>query len=454
MGNNYHFIAIGGIGMSGLAKYLLEMGCNVSGSDICDSKYISKLGELGADIHIGHSEENLSGNSVVIVSSAIKENNPELVKAKREGLTILHRSDLLEKLSHVDGQFIGFSGTHGKTTTSGLASYVLSKGGYKPSYVVGGIIPDLVTNASYGSQDYFVAELDESDGSIVKYTPNILVINNLEADHLDYYKNGLSALVDKFNSYIKKLINSKIIINADDEGISKLEIENPVTFSVKGNADFKAENIEYKDTHSVFDVYYRGNFLYSVKLSIPGLHNIYNALAVIAALMTAGIDIKPLLKYFEQFSGMGRRLQKICEVNGSLVYDDYAHHPTEIKAALAALKTANPDKNIIAVFQPHRYTRFKAFWNEFKTAFEFASRIVVTDVYSASEDEIPGVSSNAFVKEFNNAENYSGTIADVARRLLPTLRSGDIVVGLGAGTITSLASELIKAKEELAWSVM
>ncbi len=452
MDKNYHFIAVGGIGMSGLAKYLLESGCKVSGSDICDSKYITKLIDMGADIHIGHREENLPPDSIVVVSSAIKENNPELVKAKREGMVILHRSDLLEQLSHVKGKFIGFSGTHGKTTTSGLAAYVLEKAGLHPSYVVGGIVPEQATNAHHEAEDFFVAELDESDGTIVKYSPDILVINNLEADHLDYYKEGLNSLVATFNSYLKKLKNTIVVANADDAGVNSLEFINSVaTFGLNNNADFMAKNIKFYDTHSAFDVYHNGEFMYSVKLSVPGMHNIYNALSVITALTAAEVDVKSLIPYFEEFSGMGRRLQKVCEINGVTVYDDYAHHPTEIKAALSALRTANPDKNIVAVFQPHRYTRLKAFWKEFKQAFPSASRIVVTDVYAASEDVIDGINSSEFVQGFDNAENYPGTIADVAKKLLPTLKPGDIVVGLGAGTITNLGKELLNASGEIAW---
>ncbi len=453
MDKNYHFVAVGGIGMSGLAKYLLESGCKVSGSDICDSKYITILREMGADVYIGHSESNLPPESTVIVSSAIRENNPELVKAQKEGMTVLHRSDLLEKLSHVNGQFIGFSGTHGKTTTSGLASYLLAKGGLHPSFIVGGIIPEFLTNARRESDDFFIAELDESDGTIVKYSPDILVINNLEADHLDFYKDGLTSLLDTFNSYIKRLVKTKIIINADDKGIKNLNINNPITFAISADADFMAKNIEYKEAETLFNLYYKGEYAYPVKLNIPGLHNVYNALSVIAALTTAGVEVEPLLKYFEEFSGMGRRLQKVCELNDNIVvYDDYAHHPTEIKAVLSALRTANPDKHIVAVFQPHRYTRLKAFWDEFKNAFSSASRIVVTDVYSASEDVIEGINSSEFVKGFVNAENYTGSISDVAKKLLPTLKSGDIVVGLGAGTITTLGKELLKANEEFVWS--
>ena len=451
MGKNYHFIAVGGIGMSGLAKYLLERGESVSGSDICDSKYVNKLKEMGAKIYIGHDESNLPSDSIVVLSTAIRENNPELMKAKQEGMQIFHRSDLLEKLSHVQGKFIGFSGTHGKTTTSGLASFVLAKAGLKPSYVVGGIVPELATNAHYASEDYFVAELDESDGTITKYSPDVLVINNLEADHLDFYKDGLESLLTTFKTYLNGL-NSRLVINADDAGVKALEVDEATTFAIDSEADYVAKNIRTVGGLNTFDVYKAEQFLGEFALQMPGKHNVYNALAVIAALDVAQVNIEIIRPYFAEFTGMGRRLQKVLEFEGVVVYDDYAHHPTEIKATLSAMKSANPDKNIIAVFQPHRYTRLQAFWNDFKQSFDSADRIIVTDVYSASEDEIDGVNSIEFVKGFSNAQNMQGSIADVAKSLFPTLKSGDIVIGLGAGTITNLAKEIQKAKEETVWA--
>ena len=451
MYKNYHFIAVGGIGMSGLAKYLLEQGATVSGSDISDSKYVNKLREMGATIHIGHDENNLPPDSIVVVSTAIRENNPELVKAKREGMPIYHRSDLLEKLSHVEGNFIGFSGTHGKTTTSGLASFLLAKAGLKPSFVVGGIIPSLDTNAEYSSEDFFVAELDESDGTIVKYSPNVLVVNNLEADHLDFYKDGLSSILSTFRGYLEKLTDTKLVINIDDDGVKALNLSNCTTYAIDNEADFVAKNILVEEGLTKFDVYKSGKFISSIKMQLPGKHNVYNALAVIAALDSANVDIMSITPYFEEFTGMGRRLQKVLEFDGVTVFDDYAHHPTEIKATLSALKSANPDKNLVAVFQPHRYTRLKAFWNEFKTSFDSADTVIVTDVYSASEDEIEGINSVEFIKGMNNAQHYQGSMLSVAEKLLPTLKAGDIVVGLGAGTITALGKELQKVKEEKLW---
>ncbi len=451
MDKNYHFIAIGGIGMSGLAKYLLEQGASVSGSDISDSKYVNKLRDMGARIFIGHNENNLPSDSIVVVSSAIKEDNPELIKAKREGMPIYHRSDLLEKFSHVNGKFIGFSGTHGKTTTSGLASFLLSKAGLKPSFVVGGIVPSLNTNAEYSSEDFFVAELDESDGTIVKYSPDVLVINNLEADHLDFYKDGLTSLLVTFKTYLANLSDTKFVINIDDSGVRALGLENSISYGIDSDADFVAKNIRTEQGLTLFDLYKSNKEVGTIKMQLPGKHNVYNALAVIAALDSANVDIMSITSYFEEFTGMGRRLQKVLEFDGISVFDDYAHHPTEIKATLSAMKMANPEKRLVAVFQPHRYTRFQAFWNEFKAAFDSADEVIVTDVYSASESSIDGINSAEFVKGAPNFSHYQGEMSVVAEKLLPILKSGDIVIGLGAGTITVLGKELEKAKEGACW---
>lgn len=449
MSKKYHFIAIGGVGMSGLAKYLLQNGYEVSGSDISDSKYIAQLRDLGGIIHIGHSESNVPENSVVVISSAIRETNPELKIARKRGQTVFHRSDLLAEISRSDKCFIGFSGTHGKTTTSGMASYVMSKAGLNPSYVVGGIIPEYSTNAEYSQGKHFIAELDESDGTIIKYLPNILIVNNLEADHLDHYKNGLEDVLYTFGElFISKLNNSKLILNNDDKGVNllidKYIHSDYITYGLN-KADYVTKNIEYKHGYTTFNVYYKETFLASVKIILPGKHNVYNTLAVISALHQAGVDISQAASYFETFTGMGRRFQKVAELDGITVYDDYAHHPTEIKSTLSAMKSFT-DNEIVAVFQPHRYTRLQSLWNEFKTALNDADRIIVTDVYAASEDEIEGINSEKFVSELSDAEYISGTISDVANKLLPTLKENTVVIGLGAGTITNLGKELKNAK--------
>ncbi len=437
----YHFIAIGGIGMSGLAKYLLEDGHTVSGSDIADSKYINALRDLGARVTIGHSADNVPDNAIVVVSTAIRENNPELVRAKELGLKIYHRSDMLNEISEsAQGEgkcFIGFSGTHGKTTTSGLCSYVLDKAGLEPSFVDGGIVPELHTNAQHKCGKYFVAELDESDGTIVKYNPDILVINNLEEDHLDFYKNGMADIIKTFDTAVSR--SKKVLVNNDNPGVNLLN-GHFITYGLN-SADYTANNIQYTKEGTSFDIYKKGELLTSVRIQLSGVHNVYNTLAVISALSESGADINLVKDYFYGFTGMGRRFQKVCELNGIQVYDDYAHHPTEIKATLnsAALKFGK--EHIVAVFQPHRYTRLKALWNEFKNSFEEAGRVIVTDVYSASEDVIVGITGEKFASELG-AEYLSGSMKDVAQMLLPTLKKGDIVIGLGAGTITALGKEL------------
>lgn len=438
----YHFIAIGGIGMSGLAKYLLEDGYTVTGSDIADSKYIDALKSLGAEVNIGHNETNLPDDTdVVVVSTAIKENNPELIKARNLGMKIYHRSDLLAEIakSAQDREkcFIGFSGTHGKTTTSGLASFVLDKAGLAPSFVDGGIVPELHTNAQHKSGEHFVAELDESDGTIVKYHPDILVINNLEEDHLDFYKNGMSDLVKTFGKAISQ--SKKVIVNNDNDGIKLLQ-GNFITFGLN-EADYTAKNIEYSKEGTSFEIYHTDNFLTDMYITIAGVHNVYNTLAVCAALNESGVNLDCIKDIFTPFTGMGRRFEKVCEINGIPVFDDYAHHPTEIKATLEAAASRFGKENIVAVFQPHRYSRLQGLWNDFKGSFDNIGRLIVTDVYAASEEAKEGINGEKFASEVK-AEYIGGSIENVAKNLLPTLQNGNVVIGLGAGTITNLGKYL------------
>ena len=424
---------------------MLEDGNIVSGSDISDSKYVEKLRHLGAKIFIGHNKNNVPNDAIVIKSTAIRENNPEVIEAKELGLEIYHRSDLLAEIATKAQQenkiFIGFSGTHGKTTTSGLASFVLEKADLKPSFVDGGIIPEINTNAQHKNGKHFIAELDESDGTITKYNPDILVINNLEEDHLDFYKNGMSDIVKTFNQAIFQ--SKKIIVNNDNEGVNLLSGDF-ITFGLN-NADYIAKNIVYEKNSTSFDIFYKDKFLTSIEIILSGVHNVYNSLAVVAALNEAGIDLINIKKYFKEFTGMGRRFEKVCEFSGIEVYDDYAHHPTEIKATLDAAAQRFGKENVVAVFQPHRYTRLQSLWNEFKTSFNQAGRVIITDVYAASEDEITGITGEHFAKEIANSEYIGGNISEVAKKLLPTLKSNNVVIGLGAGTITNLGKELEKA---------
>ncbi|MBQ8668384.1 UDP-N-acetylmuramate--L-alanine ligase [bacterium] len=463
MKKKYHFIAIGGVGMSGLAKFLLQKGFEVSGSDINDSKYVQKVKKLGAKVFIGHDENNLPDDCVVIASTAIRDENPEIQKAKRLGLPIWHRSDLLAEISENEEYFIGYSGTHGKTTTSGLCSYIMELAGLKPSYVVGGLLPEIDTNANATNEKYFIAELDESDGTIVKYSANLVVVNNLEPDHLDFYKNGLDSILETFEKFLSNIRpNGIILANTDNDGVKRLvkyytehELANNakfVTYSIGGNTDYSAKNIHYGEDFTTFDIVHKDEVLTNLKICLKGVHNVYNSLAVWASLHLAGVDMSLVNPHFATFTGMGRRFQKVGEFDGITIYDDYAHHPTEIKATLSSSKSFK-ERNVIAVFQPHRYTRLSNLWNEFMGAFGDVDRVIVTDVYAASEDPIDGVNSIAFTNELKEkidipCEQYSGSIQEVAQKLYPTLKSGDIVIGLGAGTITNLGKELLTLNKE------
>ncbi len=453
--NYYHFIAIGGIGMSGLAKYLLEKGIKVSGSDIQDSKYLKSLKELGACVVVGHSEQNIEGTPTIIASTAIKEDNVELKKAKEMQLEIMHRSDLLQLIAkdfsdNSEAIFFGFSGTHGKTTTSGLCSFLLEKAGRKPSYVVGGVIPELNDNARFGSEGYFVAELDESDGTILKYQPDINVINNLEVDHLDFYKGGFDDLIKTFNTYLANLKpDAKVIINTDCQGNNELIKQNPgykfITFGLK-NADYTAQDIVYENFGSKFNIYKDSELLTQIKLSVPGKHNIYNALAVFAALNEAGIEPESFVEYFYDFSGMGRRFQLSAEFNGIKIIDDYAHHPSEISTTLESVKKAT-DSRVVAIFQPHRYSRLKGLWAEFLGCFDNCDKLIVLDVYAASEAPLKEADSKTFSETITHPDvtHITGSMNEVAEKLLPLLNPSDIVLTLGAGDITKLGSLLNEA---------
>lgn len=458
----YYFIAIGGVGMSGLAKYLVEEGFEVQGSDIKTNKNIEYLQSKGAKIHIGHSVDNLPKKCIIVVSSVIKDDNPELKFAKENGFEILHRSDLLSKISRgmcgaKKKYFLGFSGTHGKTTTSGLCSYVLEKSGLKPSYVVGGTIPEIGTNAKAGNGDFFVAELDESDGTIVKYSPEISIINNIEKDHVDFYKNGLASLIETFSTYLSTLSDdARVIVNDDNEGTKLLREANKdrefITFGLSDNADYVAKNIKFEFGETTFDIYFKNEFLTSMKTQLFGIHNVYNVLAVFAGLHQANVNVEEVKKHFYTFTGMGRRFQLSAKLGKICVYDDYAHHPSEIKATLSALQTFKERRKVV-VFQPHRYSRLQGLWKEFLGAFDTVDRVYVTDVYAASEPPIDGVTSEAFEKDLESkgipCKYLSGSIADVAKKLAPDLKENDVVIGVGAGTITALGKELLACKNEV-----
>ena len=433
--NSFHFIAIGGVGQSALAKILLCLGYKVSGSDVQDSKYVQLVKKLGAEIYIGHSENNIKGTPKVVVSSAIKEDNPELIKAKELGLEIMHRSDCLKYISKLFPCFIGLSGTHGKTTTSGLLSFVMEKMKLNPSYAIGGIIPELNINANADKNSkYFIAELDESDKTIVKYSPDILVINNIEEDHLDHYKD-LEDIINTFNIVVE---NSKtIFVNIDNFGVQQLKNKNFITYGIN-QGFYQAKNINFEELGSSFDIYKENKFLTKINLIIPGIHNIYNALAIASVLDYLGF--KDFEKYFSEFSGMGRRFQLVADIDNIKIIDDYAHHPSEIQSTLNSIK--NLKRNKVAIFQPHRYTRLKALWNEFLDSFNSIDELYVLDTFSAGDKFDEKYNSQNFtdsiIKKGIKAHYIKGDMNQAGSEIATRLHKGDIVLTLGAGDVTKI----------------
>ncbi len=443
---DFHFIAIGGVGQSALAKILLQQGYKVSGSDLTESKYTKIVEKLGAKIFIGQNENNIKGNPKIVISSAIKEDNPEFIKARELNLEIMHRSDCLKFISEEFETFIGLAGTHGKTTTSGMLAFILEKMKKNPAYAIGGILPEFQTNAnSYKNSKYFIAELDESDGSITKYHPNYLVINNLEADHLDFYKNGLDDIIKTFEKTTKNLKpEGKILINMDNEGNKKLlkilKKDNIKTYGIKEKADLQAKNIIFKDFNTSFEIYKNDKYLGKINLIIPGEHNIYNALAICAVLDSLGFSFEEYSEFFKEFSGMGRRFQIVANTKGIKIIDDYAHHPTEIKTTLDSIK--NITKRKIAIFQPHRYTRLKGLWNEFLESFNSIDKLYVIDVFNAGDKPLDDFNSKNFAIEIAkkgiDATYIKGDINQAAEKITPELKENDIILTLGAGDITKI----------------
>ena len=444
--SDFHFIAIGGVGQSALAKILLCLGFSVSGSDIQESKYTKLTEKLGAKVHIGHSKDNIEGTPKIVVSSAIKEDNPEIIKAKELNLEIMHRSDCLKFISEQFPKFIGLAGTHGKTTTSGLLSYVLEKMEKYPSYAIGGIIPELNINANaYKNSQMFIAELDESDGTIQKYAPDFLVINNLEADHLDHYKNGLDDIIPTFEKTIDNLNEeAKVFINIDDLGCNKFlnqtKAKNIITYALNNKADFEAKNISFKELNSSFDVYKNGEFLGKINLIIPGYHNVYNALAIVSVLDILGFEFSEYQKHFSTFTGMGRRFQIVSNINNIKIIDDYAHHPSEIQSTLNSIK--HIQKRKIAIFQPHRYTRLKGLWNEFLESFKVIDKLYILDVFSAGDSFDEQFNSKIFSEEISKkgieVKYVSGSVSQAGQEIAKELKEDDIVLTLGAGDITKI----------------
>jgi len=443
-----HFIAIGGIGMSGLARILNAQGYQVSGSDIKETELTEKLRQEGITVFIGHREENLRADvNLVVVSTAVNEDNPELKKARQLGIPVLHRGELLAKLM-LEKKGIAVAGAHGKTTTSSMIAYVLEKQRFDPAIAVGGEIVDLGYNAKAGFGEYMVAEADESDGSFLKLNPYTAVITNIEADHLDYY-NSFANIKKAFKEFAYNLRPEGFGVFCWDN-ISVREIlegynRRSFTYGFSPGSDFMLRDYREEQNQLVANLYYKNHFEGELRLKVPGKHNILNATAATVVLRNLGLSFKTIAEELINFSGAKRRFQILGEKNGALIVDDYAHHPTEVEATLKA-SNLYKDRELLVVFQPHRYTRTFHFYQEFARALTGAEKVILTGIYSAGEKPLPGVTGELIAREMEKLGRkplYLETLEEVYAYLEQNLRPGVLVLLMGAGNINQLGYKLL-----------
>ncbi len=444
MEKKYHFIGIGGIGMSALARILLQRGCQVSGSDQLASALTDQLQLEGANIFIGHSRDNLKDPNVVIYSTAVNPENPELKAAHKKKIPFLHRAELLKELMEGYAPLL-VAGGHGKTTTSSLLAHVLIEAGLKPSYALGGIVRSLGNNGGHGIGPYFVAEADESDGSFLKYRPFGAIMTNIGNDHLDFWKSE-EAIISGFKRFGDSVVSAEHFFwGGDDENLRSLSLKG-MSYGFEGYNDLIIDSFRQTGWNIVFDIFFKEKVYNDVEIPLIGGHNVLNSAAVFGLALCLNISESVVRAAFKSFKGVNRRVEKKGEANGIAFYDDYAHHPTEIYATLRAIKHAIGKHRLIVIFQPHRYTRTRDCMAESGTAFEHADVVILTDIYAAGEQPIKGVTTDALyakIQKTVGAELHYVSRNNLAGYLICLLRPGDVLVTLGAGDITKLSSEVI-----------
>ncbi|WGW14015.1 UDP-N-acetylmuramate--L-alanine ligase [Saxibacter everestensis] len=449
------FVGIGGAGMSGIARVMLMRGMDVAGSDARDSRVLTLLRAQGAEVFVGHDASHLRDVDTLVVSSAVRDSNAELVAARASGLRILHRSQALAALM-VDRRAVAIAGTHGKTTTTSMTTVALQHCGIDPSFAIGGILTATGANAHDGTGDVFVAEADESDGSFLLYTPRVGVITNVEADHLDFYGTGeaVEKAFDQFCDRVGESSDGVVVACADDAGAARVAERarqrgvTVWTYGRSDTADFRLENADFSGPGAVFDLVAQGRRLGRVALRQPGEYNALNAAAAFAVTQALGQPVDRALAGLKAFGGTRRRFELRGEVNGVRVFDDYAHHPTELNALLKAARgVVAGSGRVFAIFQPHLFSRTVNFQVEFAQALGRADEVVVMDVYAAREDPVPGV-SGAIVADrveldpglVHFIESWSAVVPFV----LPKLQPNDIVLTIGAGDVTMLGPEILE----------
>lgn len=447
-----HFVGIGGIGMSGIAEILLSEGFEVSGSDMSISQNTEAIRKAGAIVQIGHSAENIEGAEVVVYSSAVKINeNPETKAALEKGIPLIRRAEMLAEVSRLKYN-LSISGTHGKTTTTSMIGLILINAGIDPTVIVGGRLRDFGgTNARLGKGDWTIVEADEYDRSFLQLLPTIAIVNNIEAEHLDIYKD-YDDILNTFTEFANKVpFYGFVAMGLDDKGVKSIlrkVNKKVVTFGLNKNADYRADNIIQDSMSLKCKVYEYDNFLGDLEINVPGIHNLKNALGAITVARKMGVDKDTIFNSLRDFKGVYRRFDIRGEVDGVIIVDDYAHHPSEVKACLNAATGFN--RRIVAAFQPHTYTRTKELYHDFAQSFDEADVLIITDVYPARELPIEGVNGKLIANECiamgHKNVIYIPTVNEVKEQIKDILKPGDLFLTIGAGNICDVADYLCEGK--------
>lgn len=444
-----HFVGIGGVGMSGIAEVLHNLGYEVTGSDLKETETTRRLTSLGIRVRIGHARENTDHAHVVVISSAVSPANPEVVEAKRRSIPVIPRAEMLAELGRLKYGIL-VAGAHGKTTTTSLIATSLGEGGLDPTVVIGGKLNAMGSNARLGQGDYLVAEADESDGSFLKLNPTIAVITNIDKEHMDFFKD-MEALKSAFLTFINKIPFYGIAVvcleNAHIREILPFIERKALTYGLTDAADIYARNIRHEGVNMCFEPVMMGSPLGVFNIPTPGRHNVLNSLAAIAVAMELQIPVEVISKALGKFGGIHRRFEFKGEEKGVRVYDDYGHHPSEIAATLKAARECFADNRIVVLFQPHRYTRTRDLMDDFAVSFTDADRIFLLDIYPAGEKPIEGITAEALLKKIEKsctgAIHYEAVRKEMVDTVVGELRPGDVLLTLGAGDVYKMGDEIL-----------
>jgi UDP-N-acetylmuramate--alanine ligase len=446
-----HLVGIGGIGMSGIAELLLNLGYTVSGSDIKSTEVTAHLSDLGGSVFLGHSPRNIRGADVVVFSSAVRNDNPELIEARQNAIPVIPRAEMLAELMRLK-YGIAIAGSHGKTTTTSMIASILTKGGLDPTVVIGGRLNIWGgSNARLGNSDFLVAEADESDGSFLALSPSIAVITNIDREHIDFYQ-SMNNLRETFVNFINKVpFYGRAILCLDDsevQGLLPRLKKSYLTYGLTPQSDLRADEVSKEGLSTHFIVYLRDKVAGKATISTPGDHNVLNALAAIGVGIELEIDFELIKEGLKDFGGLARRFEIKDEKNGILFLDDYGHHPTEIVKTIGAAKECWPHRRLVVVFQPHRYTRTKDLYDKFVVSFNQADYLIITPLYGAGEEPLPGVDSEFLYRGIRDHGHRAITLCankeESISHLLTELNPGDVVLTLGAGDIHFVGTELLK----------